>query len=195
MLLSGRGLDWDQPLSTAQDQGGDADFWINRDAVFVSRHPAPGPGDTPVPLGPSPGGSFANVLVNNPGIDVTSQNTQSETAITLVPGVDPLGSDTRAIVAYNDSGSNVGGCDKFTGFSLSTDGAASFIDKGTLPNGAHGDAGDPALAYSQKTGTVFLSTLAYSGAATQVFRSTDGGDTFAPAINVHERLRPQRFPR
>ncbi|MBI1785476.1 hypothetical protein HYR69_10065, partial [Candidatus Sumerlaeota bacterium] len=63
----------------------------------------------------------ANTQVNNPAADATTQDTQSETALVL-------GSGSNIVAAFNDSGSNVGGVTKFTGFARSTNGGTSFTD-------------------------------------------------------------------
>jgi hypothetical protein len=130
----------------------------------------------PVPFGgplPPP----ANILVNDPAADATLQDTQSETALVL-------GAGSNIVSAYNDSGSFIGGAKKFTGFSQSTDGGASFTDKGTLPTSADGDAGDPVLARSASTGTIFLSTLAFDNdEKLMIFRSTDNGASFLAPVN------------
>ena len=92
-----------------------------------------------------------NPPVNNAAADATSQDTQSETAIVL-------GSGSAVIAGFNDSGSFLGGANKFSGASRSTDGGTSFTDLGALPNnGSDGDAGDPVLARSNMTGTIFFS--------------------------------------
>lgn len=123
--------------------------------------------------------AVSNTLVNNAAADATSQDTQSETAIVL-------GSGSVVIAGFNDSGSFLGGASKFTGASRSADGGTSFIDLGALPNnGSDGDAGDPVLARSASTGTIFLSTLSFTTAENLwIFRSTDNGATFiGPAVN------------
>jgi hypothetical protein len=118
----------------------------------------------------------ANVLVNNPAADATLQDTQSETALVL-------GAGSNIVGAYNDSGSFIG-ASKFTGFSQSTDGGASFTDKGTLPTSADGDAGDPVLARSTSTGTIFLATLSFvTDQKLMIFRSTDNGASFLAPVN------------
>src|SRR5439155_6410565 len=116
--------------------------------------------------------SVTNVLVNSAAADTTSQDTQSETAVVL-------GSGSNIIVAFNDSESNVGGVNRFTGFAQSTDGGGTFTDKGSLAASTAGDVGDPALARDTTTGTVYLSTLAFSNSnVVQVFRSTNDGASF-----------------
>ena len=115
-----------------------------------------------------------NTLVNNPAADTTTRDTQSETALVLA--------GSNVIAAFNDSGSSVG-TNKFTGFSRSTDGGASFTDLGTLPTDFFGDAGDPVLARDNVSGTIYLSTLPNSGSRIQVFRSFDNGATFTVPVN------------
>lgn len=88
------------------------------------------------------------------------------------------------------SSTNVGVFDngirkKFTGYGRSTDGGATFTDLGPLPNAPVGDGGDPVLARSGSTGTVFLATLQSNrNAGINVHRSTDGGATFATTANA-----------
>ncbi|MGI0013583.1 MAG: sialidase family protein, partial [Nitrososphaera sp.] len=121
-----------------------------------------------------------NVLVNDPNLDLTAQDTQSET--TLV-----LGSGSNIVVGYNDSGSCLPSCGvtttKFTGFSRSTNEGASFTDQGSLPTSANGDAGDPVLARDNVSGRIYFATLFFSGAGIQVFRSDNDGATFGPPVN------------
>ena len=116
-------------------------------------------------------GFISNILVNDPNLDLTGQNTQSET--TLV-----LGSGDVVCAAFNDSGSAVGGAQKLTGFSRSTDGGNTWTDKGALPDDPSGDGGDPVLTRSRSSGTIFLSTLQSTGSGIQVFRSTNNCKSF-----------------
>ncbi len=127
--------------------------------------------------GPVEGVSPLNSLTNNnTGSTGTGLFTQSETAITAF-------GDT-VIVGFNDSGSNAGGSNKFTGFARSTDGGATFTDGGTLPTNPIGDAGDPVLARNETTGRIYFSTLGFGGAGTiQVFRSDDDGATWMAPVN------------
>src|SRR5690348_12975557 len=88
--------------------------------------------------------SLPNVLVNEPDVDLTSQDTQSETS-TLAFG-------STVLVAYNDSGSDTFNHTQTTGWSRSTDGGRTFDDRGRLPLDADnsdnetGDLGDPIWA-------------------------------------------------
>src|SRR5262249_52737325 len=118
-----------------------------------------------------------NVLVNNLAEDTGAQDTQSET--TLV-----LGSGSNIVVGFNDSGSFAAPTsNQFTGYSLSTNSGVSFTDKGRLPASANGDAGDPVLARDTTSGTIYFSTLTFSGSGMQCFRSFDNGSTFTAPVN------------
>jgi hypothetical protein len=121
----------------------------------------------------------SNVLVNNRNLDLTAQDTQSETSLVVFG---PGGNGNTTCSGYNDSGSFIGGAQKFTGFSRSGDGGATWADQGALPNNADGDAGDPVLAHSSRTGTIFFSTLQFTGSGIRVFRSTDGCNTFLSPV-------------
>lgn len=119
---------------------------------------------------------IANALVNDPASDTTSHDTQSETAITVA--------GSNVIVGFNDSGSNASGASHFTGYSVSIDGGATFTDKGVLPTGTGGDAGDPVLARDNTTGMIYLATLAFdTNDNLQFWRSSDNGQTFTGPIN------------
>src|SRR5262249_15011742 len=72
---------------------------------------------------------------------------------------------------------------KFTGFSYSTDGGATFTDGGTLPTNPGGDVGDPVLARDETTGRIYFSTMAISGPSVQVFHSDDNGMTWSAPVN------------
>jgi hypothetical protein len=126
----------------------------------------------------------SNVLVNNPNLDLTARDTQSETTIVFFG---PGGIANTGCSAYNDSGSFIGPlppdpASKFTGFSRATGGGATWADQGALPTNANGDGGDPVLARSGATGTIFLSTLQMSGSGIRVFRSTDNCNTFLAPV-------------
>jgi hypothetical protein len=151
-------------------------------------------------------GGLANVLVNDPTGDypwvltypdgsqvIIPADTQSETTIALA--------GNRTIVAYNDKThwreppyAPPPGEFHFTGYAVSKDGGKSFTDMGHLPDDpTYTDWGDPVLAYSVKTGTTYLVTLAgthvFAGGAgwftgrLSVYRSLDNGTTFEPAVN------------
>src|SRR5262247_3415238 len=126
-------------------------------------------GDVPVI---SPLNSLTN---NNAGATGTGLFTQSETAIAAF--------GNTVVVGFNDSGSNSGGTNKFTGFARSTDGGATFTDGGTLPTNPGGDAGDPVLARNNTTGRIYFATLGFSVSTIQVFRSDDNGATWMAPVN------------
>lgn len=120
--------------------------------------------------------ALTNPSVNDVTADTTAQKTQSETTIVL-------GSGSNVIVGFNDSGSFVGGAQKFTSWATSNNSGASWTDKGTLPTNANGDAGDPVLARNTTTGRIYLVTLNFTGAGLRLFRSDDDGATFAAPVN------------
>src|SRR5262245_19920330 len=103
--------------------------------------------------------SVSNILVNDPALDLTSHDTQSETSMVLGP-------DNRIIVTFNDSGSLSAGPHTI-GYAVSTNGGDSFTDEGNLPSP---DGADPVLARSAKTGTVFLAAFALDF---QTFQQSD----------------------
>lgn len=114
--------------------------------------------------------------VNNPAADATAQDTQSETTLTA--------QGNKVVVAFNDSGSFLGGASKFTGFSRSHTSGASFSDRGALPTNSFGDAGDPNLAVNTANHDIFLATLAFNVTnAIPVFKSTNGGQSFGAPVN------------
>src|SRR5215470_763087 len=121
--------------------------------------------------GISPYNSLVN---NNAGATGAALFTQSETALTAF--------GNTVVVGFNDSGSNAGGSNKFTGFARSTNGGATFTDGGTLPTNPNGDAGDPVLARSEATGRIYFATLQFSGSGVMVFRSDDNGATWAAPV-------------
>src|SRR5262245_22193151 len=121
--------------------------------------------------GISPLNSLTN---NNAGSTGTAFFTQSETTLVAF--------GNTVVVGFNDSGSNSGGTNKFTGFARSTDGGATFTDGGTLPTNPNGDAGDPVLARNEATGRIYFATLQFSGSGIMVFRSDDNGATWPAPV-------------
>src|SRR5262245_38464600 len=133
-------------------------------------------GDIEDQSGPVEGESPFNSLTNNnAGATGTGLFTQSETAIVAF--------GNTVVVGFNDSGSNSGGTNKFTGFARSTDGGATFTDGGTLPTNPGGDASDPVLARNNTTGRIYFATLGFSVSTIQVFRSDDNGATWMAPVN------------
>ena len=120
----------------------------------------------------SPYNSLTN---NNVGATGTVFFTQSETAIAAF--------GNTVVVGFNDSGSNAGGTNKFTGFARSTNGGVAFTDGGTLPTNPGGDAGDPVLARNNTTGRLYFATLGFTVGTIQVFRSDDDGATWMLPVN------------
>src|SRR5262249_28707752 len=118
---------------------------------------------------------FNSLTNNNAGASGTGFFTQSETTIAAF--------GNTVVVGFNDSGSNSGGTNKFTGFARSTDGGATFTDGGTLPTNPGGDAGDPVLARDNSTGRIYFATLGFSVSTIQVFRSDDNGATWMAPVN------------
>src|SRR5215510_4899449 len=118
---------------------------------------------------------FNSLTNNNAGATGTGFFTQSETAIVAF--------GNTVVVGFNDSGSNSGGTNKFTGFARSTNGGATFTDGGTLPTNPGGDAGDPVLARNNTTGRLYFATLGFSVSTIQVFRSDDDGATWMAPVN------------
>lgn len=117
--------------------------------------------------------------VNDPTADTTAQDTQSETTVLDMNG-------GNLIAGFNDSGSDLGGSNHFTGYAWSSNSGITWNDAGTLPASTRGDAGDPVLAFDKTTGAVYFGTLAFTGSPLpiQVFKSIDQGHTFAPAVDA-----------
>jgi len=148
-------------------------------------------------------GGFANVLVNDPSADhpvtavvngatiVFTRDTQSETTLAL-------GANGRVVVAFNDTGSQIysdgnyfsDGTREDIGYAVSPNGGQHFQDKGTPPVNPYGFYSDPVLARSDKTGTMFLATVAriigtpyFSEPRINIFRSSNDGSTFQQPVN------------
>jgi FG-GAP-like repeat len=119
----------------------------------------------------------ANALINNNnGSTGTSFFTQSETSLVAF--------GNTIVAGFNDSGSNAGITNHFTGWSRSTDGGTTWTDGGTLPASAAGDAGDPVLARDSTSGRIYFATLGFTNSnVIQVFRSTDNGATWLAPVN------------
>jgi hypothetical protein len=136
-------------------------------------------------------------LVNNPAMDqnqLNPEDTQSETSLLLIPPT--TGTTPSILSAFNDSSAYNAYAStqaalqqqKFTGYSLSSNGGTTFADKGVLPTYANGDGGDPVLARNSTTGTIYFTALTFGEFVTgipslAVFRSTDNGLTFSLPSN------------
>jgi hypothetical protein len=144
---------------------------LNRDLAIAAgeRQPAVLPGVR----------TINELAVNDPSADATAQDTQSETSVAV--------NGDNVVVGFNDSGSCLPSCDSaghFTGFANSTDGGATFKDRGTLPASAIGDAGDPNLVINSDTGDVYFTTLGFnSGNQIPFFKSTNRGKAFGAPVN------------
>lgn len=113
-------------------------------------------------------------LVNDPTTDGLN-DTQAGTTLTLA--------GSNVVAAFADSGSRALGNHQ-TGYAVSTDGGASFTDRGMLPESALGDGSNAVLATDTTTGRVYMATMTYTGRAQlQLWRSDDGGVTFGPPVN------------
>ncbi|HEX6596645.1 MAG TPA: hypothetical protein VF045_06895, partial [Acidimicrobiales bacterium] len=123
----------------------------------------------PSPEGPTDRAS----LVNDPTTDGLN-DTQASNDLTLAKG--------NVVSAFSDSGSAAAG-PHFTGYAVSTDGGASFSDRGTLPDGPVGDGSNAKLATDSETGRVYLATMSRTGQEVlQLWRSDDGGMTFGAPV-------------
>ena len=120
--------------------------------------------------------AVTDILVNNNnGATGTRGFTQSETSV--------IAFGNNVVLSFNDAGSYGGVINKFTGWSYSADGGATFIDGGSLPTNTIGDAGDPVLARNNNTGRIFLSTLGFNSPYTiQMFRSDNNGVSWLPPV-------------
>ena len=113
--------------------------------------------------------------VNGTSADASAQDTQSETTIGVLGG--------NVVIGFNDSGSFDSNT-HFTGYAHSANAGLSFSDMGTLPDDTEGDGGDPVVAVDQTSALVYMSTLGFaSGQKIQVFKSTDGGRSFAAPVD------------
>lgn len=110
--------------------------------------------------------------LNNPAADQPPATTQSETAIERCGGT--------LLAAWNDSGSSPFG--SFTGYARSTDGGASWADRGHMP-GLTGS--DPALASDASCRFYFAAITFMDGCSRiGVIRSDDGGQSWSAPANA-----------
>jgi hypothetical protein len=122
---------------------------------------------------------IADVNVNEWYTDFSANDTQSTAALVRI--------DANTILcAFNDSGSYNGGTtNHFTGWAVSSDGGATFADRGLFPNSTDGDVGNPVAARDAVTGRIYIATLAF-GTTTRIplFRSTDNGATLSAPVTA-----------
>jgi len=128
-------------------------------------------------LGPSAPGT--DVPVNDPTGDAGgSSHTQSETTIRVNLNTGTICS------AYNDSYHGIVEGTGFSGFSRSTDGGATFVDRGVHPGGGGGTSGgDPSLVWRRSDGRFYYAALHTNGLA--IWRSTDDCNSFDYLAMIH----------
>jgi len=128
--------------------------------------------------------AFTNVRVNNPAADtLLDQTTQSETTVAV--------SGSNVVVGYNDSQHSLPfftAALNLTGYAYSSNGGATWTDAGVLPNAPGAEnVGDPWLA-TDRAGKFYYATLIVAADTLNgnigVARSTNGGKTFSPPVNV-----------
>ncbi|HPN79690.1 hypothetical protein [Dokdonella sp.] len=108
-----------------------------------------------------------DVNVSNPTGDTGATRTQSETSIERNPVTGTL------CAAYNDSFHGVTQAQGFSGFSRSTDGGLTWVDRGALSSS---DSGDPSLVWRRQDGKFYYAALRSGGLG--LFRSDDDCQTF-----------------
>ncbi|MFN7963002.1 MAG: sialidase family protein [Thermoanaerobaculia bacterium] len=111
-----------------------------------------------------------DVKVNNTAPETSGSRTQSETSIARNDNTGTICS------SYNDSWEffGAGGGGGFTGFARSTDGGATWSDRGAVGSNSFGD---PSLVWRKVDGKFYLATLS-SGGGLVLFRSDDDCTTF-----------------
>ena len=105
--------------------------------------------------------------VSNPSGDTGTTRTQSETSIERNPITGTLCS------AYNDSYHGVTAGLGFSGYSRSTDGGNTWVDRGALSGD---DSGDPSLVWRRVDGKFYYAALRNGGLG--LYRSDDDCQTF-----------------
>jgi len=118
-----------------------------------------------------------NRLANNPATDTYPRITQNETTITAV-GNNP----NIILVGYNDTGEFAFG--SATGWARSTNGGATWTDRGALLAATGQIHGDPVLASNAGSNVYFANLFTPAGGAGEVgvARSTDGGIAFGDPV-------------
>ncbi|PWB79148.1 MAG: hypothetical protein C3F15_00180 [Holophagae bacterium] len=134
----------------------------------------PEPASEPGPGEPDAGG--VDIPVNNPAGDTGSTtHTQSETSMTRNEVTGTICS------GYNDSYHGVTQGTGYAGFSRSTDGGATFTDRGGLNSSSC--YGDPSIVWRRSDGYFYYATIYGSGLA--IWRSTDDCNTFIYLGLIH----------
>jgi uncharacterized repeat protein (TIGR01451 family) len=123
------------------------------------------PFSRPMGLGP-------DVLVNDPTGDSGISHTQSETSVAINPNTGTI------CVAYNDSFHAIVQNNGASGFSVSTDGGATFDDQGAF---GHSNRGDPSLYWRRLDGKFYYVALLSNGMG--IFRSDDDCQSFTLVSN------------
>lgn len=119
---------------------------------------------------------LANVPVNDPALDTTAQDTQSNAVVVRVDA-------TTVLAFFNDSGGYSVATPHVVGWARSTDGGASFVDRGSFPDTANGDAGNAVAVRDNVVGRIYISTLALNAQnVIPVYRSFDAGATLQPPV-------------
>jgi hypothetical protein len=109
-------------------------------------------------------------------METSIHDTHSETSETVTR-------DGTIVAAFNDSLLRDNSPLKLTGWSVSSDGGQTFVDKGVLPIAPFGgDLGDPSLAADLVSGRVYLAVISGNDQQINVFRSDDNGNTFPTAV-------------
>lgn len=119
-------------------------------------------------------GVTTDAAVSDPSGDTPSaSHTQSESSISHNPTTGTL------CAAYNDSFHGIAQSTGFSGFSRSTDGGATWVDRGAIgaPN-----SGDPSLVWRKSDGKFYYAALSNGGLG--VFRSDDDCMTFTFVASV-----------
>ncbi|PYQ11732.1 MAG: hypothetical protein DMH00_07515 [Acidobacteria bacterium] len=150
---------------------------MERMAVQCGVYSAPvGSGDpgTFVPAAPA-----TDRLVNNSAGDTGSSTTQSETSIAV------RSSDGRLCAGWNDSQHYANSpYNSFSGFGYSTDGGATWVDRGALPPiTGHINYGDPDVDFRAADGKFYYVTIDSNGLAVHI--SSDGCANFTQHAQVH----------
>jgi hypothetical protein len=125
-----------------------------------------------LPAAPRPPG-IANIRVNSPAEDAGAGNHTTESEPSLAVHGDQI------VVGFNDSNPT----SSFWGYSTSSDGGKTFVDRGGISGQQSGDA----VLAVDRTGNFYYAMLATDAAGHScigVSKSTDGGVTFGAPVNA-----------